>query len=210
MIKRRQISQSERLALKKAWGNACAYCEKPIDSFEVDHIVAYARGGSCDLENLCVTCQSCNRRKRDTPLPEFYEGLLLSLAKRKASKVRGRFRKSQVKLPLNPICPARAVFGDKYVERYLIAEKSRLIAEKSRLTAESKALDKVRDDLRVERDHWKALAQRSVWQKLCGNKYVERYLKKSRGQTQYVLQDYVNGDLFKITKAGANVKRGFG
>ena len=85
---RRSISQSERLALKKAWGNACAYCERPVDSFEVDHIVAYARGGSCDLENLCVTCPSCNRRKSATPLPEFYEGLLLSLAERKAPRVR--------------------------------------------------------------------------------------------------------------------------
>lgn len=149
-MERRQISQIERLALKKAWGNACAYCEKPVDSFEVDHIVAYARGGSCDLENLCVTCHSCNRRKSDTPLPEFYEGLLLSLAKRKAPKIRKYFRKSQVKLPLNPLCPARAVFG---------------------------------------------------------NKYFKRHLKKPRGQTQYVIPEYVNDDLFKITKAGANVKR---
>ena len=148
---RRNISQCEKMALKKAWGNACAYCERPVDSFEVDHIVAYARGGSCDLENLCVTCQSCNRRKRDTPLPEFYEGLLLSLAKRKAAKVRGHLRKAQVKLPLKPQCPARAVFG---------------------------------------------------------NKYFNTYLKKPRGQTQYVTPEYVNSGLIKITKAGANVKRG--
>ena len=86
-MERRQISQIERLALKKAWGNACAYCEKPVDSFEVDHIVAYARGGSCDLENLCVTCHSCNRRKSATPLPKMYEGLLLSLAARKVKKI---------------------------------------------------------------------------------------------------------------------------
>ena len=86
-MERRQIRQDERLALKKAWGNACAYCEKPVDSFEVDHIVAYARGGSCDLENLCITCSSCNRRKSATPLPKMYEGLLLSLAARKVKKI---------------------------------------------------------------------------------------------------------------------------
>ena len=88
MMGRRNISQDERLALKKAWGNACAYCEKPVDDFEVDHIVAHASGGTCDLENLCVSCPSCNRRKSATPLPRFYEGLLLSLAERKAPRVR--------------------------------------------------------------------------------------------------------------------------
>lgn len=85
---RRNIGQCERLALKKAWSNACAYCEKPVDAFEIDHIVAHARGGTCDLENLCVTCPSCNRRKSATPLPKMYEGLLLSLAARKAKKIK--------------------------------------------------------------------------------------------------------------------------
>ena len=88
MMGRRNISQCERLALKKAWGNACAYCETPVDEFEVDHIVAHASGGTCDLENLCVSCPSCNRRKSATPLPKLYEGLLLSLAERKALRVR--------------------------------------------------------------------------------------------------------------------------
>ena len=88
MMGRRNIGQCERLALKKAWGNACAYCEKPVDGFEIDHIVAHARGGTCDLENLCVTCPSCNRRKSATPLPKMYEGLLLSLAARKAKKIK--------------------------------------------------------------------------------------------------------------------------
>ena len=87
---RRNIGQCERLALKKAWGNACAYCEKPVDGFEIDHIVAHARGGTCDLENLCVTCLSCNRRKSATPLPKMYEGLLLSLAARKAKKIKAK------------------------------------------------------------------------------------------------------------------------
>ena len=88
MAERRNISQSERLALKKAWKNVCAYCEKPVNKFEIDHIVAHAHGGTCDLDNLCVTCLSCNRRKLATPLPKMYEGLLLSLASRKARQVK--------------------------------------------------------------------------------------------------------------------------
>jgi hypothetical protein len=32
---------------------------------EVDHIVPVARGGETTLDNLCLTCESCNRFKRD-------------------------------------------------------------------------------------------------------------------------------------------------
>ena len=88
MGERRNISPIERLALKKAWNGVCAYCETPVYAFEIDHIVAHANGGTCDLDNLCVTCLSCNRRKLATPLPKMYEGLLLSLADRKARQVR--------------------------------------------------------------------------------------------------------------------------
>jgi len=116
MMGRRNIGQCERLALKKAWSNACAYCEKPVDAFEIDHIVAHARGGTCDLENLCVTCPSCNRRKSATPLPQFYEGLLLSLAKKKAYKIRGLLK---VRHPRKAKCPARAVFGNEYFKKHI-------------------------------------------------------------------------------------------
>ena len=88
MGERRNISPIERLALKKAWKGVCAYCETSVDAFEIDHIVAHANGGTCDLDNLCVTCSSCNRRKLATPLPKMYEGLLLSLATRRAKKVK--------------------------------------------------------------------------------------------------------------------------
>jgi len=87
---RRFIPQTERLAIAAAWGNRCAYCEKPVDTFEIDHIVAHAKGGTCELENLCVSCHSCNRRKSASPLPEMYEGLLLSLAARKVQRIEAK------------------------------------------------------------------------------------------------------------------------
>lgn len=87
---RRGIKQTERLAIAAAWGNRCAYCEKPVDTFEIDHIVAHAKGGTCELENLCVSCHSCNRRKSASPLPEMYEGLLLSLAARKVQRIEAK------------------------------------------------------------------------------------------------------------------------
>jgi excisionase family DNA binding protein len=45
---------------------------------------------------------------------------------------------------------------------------TRLSVENSGLKAEVKAKDETITDLKVERDDWKALAQRSVWQKLFG------------------------------------------
>ena len=45
---------------------------------------------------------------------------------------------------------------------------TRLSVENSGLKAEVKAKDETITDLKVERDDWKALSQRSVWQKLFG------------------------------------------
>ena len=45
---------------------------------------------------------------------------------------------------------------------------TRLSVENSGLKAEVKAKDETITDLKVERDDWKALAQRSVWQRLFG------------------------------------------
>ena len=47
--------------------NRCEYCRAPEwvfnFEFEVDHIVATARGGTDDLSNLALACRSCNLRK---------------------------------------------------------------------------------------------------------------------------------------------------
>ncbi len=115
---RRAISQTGRLAIAAAWGNKCAYCEKPVDTFEIDHIVAHSKGGTCELENLCISCRDCNLKKGASALPKFYEGLLLSLAARRAKKVRRRLAVSRVRLPSRPNCAASAVFGTAYVTKY--------------------------------------------------------------------------------------------
>ena len=39
------------------------------NSFTVDHIVPFARGGSDSLVNLAPACRYCNRRKSDGPNP---------------------------------------------------------------------------------------------------------------------------------------------
>lgn len=117
-MNRRKLSSAERLILKQVWHNSCAYCEEPLDGFEVDHIIPHSKGGTCELENLCISCRDCNLKKGASALPKFYEGLLLSLAERRATKVRRRLAVARVRLPSNPSCAATAVFGDLYVTKY--------------------------------------------------------------------------------------------
>ena len=49
-------------------GNACEYCQlpqsaQPFASFHVDHVIATQHRYDDGLENLCLSCQSCNLHK---------------------------------------------------------------------------------------------------------------------------------------------------
>lgn len=45
-------------------GPVCSYCnEGPLDSWHIDHILPWSRGGEHSVENLCVSCASCNLSK---------------------------------------------------------------------------------------------------------------------------------------------------
>ena len=132
---RRGIGKAERSAIASAWSNKCAYCEDQTTTFEIDHIVPHADGGSCDLENLCLSCKSCNRRKRSMRLPKLYEGLLLKIAAKKAKEI----RKKQV-TPRKfwgsdtPASPEIAVFGVKHVKKYFLPKAK---GETHRVTQDS-------------------------------------------------------------------------
>ena len=120
-VNRRKIGKTERNAIINAWGNKCAYCTQQETSFEIDHIVPHADGGACELENLCASCNSCNRRKRDMRLPKLYEGLLLSIAKKKAKKIRkNQFTSKKFWGADTPKSAEVAVFGIKHVKKYLL------------------------------------------------------------------------------------------
>ena len=95
-MRRRAITQRERKAIVKAWGNRCAYCKRSKGQLVIDHIVPVAGGGTCNLENLCLACAECNGMKSDTRLPEMQEGLLLGVAARKAESIRKQLRKKRV------------------------------------------------------------------------------------------------------------------
>jgi 5-methylcytosine-specific restriction endonuclease McrA len=117
---RRSITQKERRLLTNAWGAQCAYCESRNGPFDIDHIVPHSRGGSCDIENLCLSCYRCNQRKKASPLPQFYEGLLLSIATRKAARIRKVLAGTmESKTYGKPRCAREAVFGREYVRKYM-------------------------------------------------------------------------------------------
>ena len=68
---KRSPSQKEKLFAEA--GGACIYCGLPltVDSFEIDHIVPKARGGSNNYENIVCSCPACNDLKKDLMPVEF-------------------------------------------------------------------------------------------------------------------------------------------
>ena len=97
-MKRRVIDNIERDAIRHGWSNKCAYCRNEVDEdYHIDHIIPHSSGGSCDLNNLCLSCTVCNLRKTDTRLPIFYEGLLLAIANRRQHKIEEFINKKDTK-----------------------------------------------------------------------------------------------------------------
>jgi 5-methylcytosine-specific restriction endonuclease McrA len=59
-------------ALLEAQQGLCVYCRCDIrESFQVDHIVPVAKGGSNDKSNLQLLCKTCNLDKRDKDPHEY-------------------------------------------------------------------------------------------------------------------------------------------
>jgi hypothetical protein len=64
MAKRKRFSEAERLLLALRAQNFCEYCKAFVpDTFEIEHIIPLAQGGSNELDNLAVACGGCNNRK---------------------------------------------------------------------------------------------------------------------------------------------------
>lgn len=52
-------------------GHVCTYCSTTEGPFEIDHIEPISRGGETHLGNLCVSCRTCNRSKKDRHVDEW-------------------------------------------------------------------------------------------------------------------------------------------
>jgi 5-methylcytosine-specific restriction endonuclease McrA len=63
MSNRLPVSKYLRSALHKAYKGKCQYCGAVPDSFTIDHIIPFARGGADDITNLTLACSPCNLRK---------------------------------------------------------------------------------------------------------------------------------------------------
>ena len=57
--------------LLQKWNRKCAYCGVENVPFEIEHILARSMGGSNRVNNLCLSCHSCNQAKGKKPLKEF-------------------------------------------------------------------------------------------------------------------------------------------
>jgi len=59
--------------------NQCAYCGKTLldKDMTVDHKIPYSRGGETVLENLVISCSSCNTDKSDMTGEEYINYLIL-------------------------------------------------------------------------------------------------------------------------------------
>ena len=59
--------------LLQKWNRKCAYCGVGNVPFEIEHILARSKGGSNRVNNLCLSCHSCNQAKGNKPVEEFLE-----------------------------------------------------------------------------------------------------------------------------------------
>ena len=52
-------------------GRKCFYCDKEVSTFEVEHMLPKAKGGSNRIDNLTLSCHNCNQKKGTLTAEEF-------------------------------------------------------------------------------------------------------------------------------------------
>jgi hypothetical protein len=61
------FSEAMRQQVRERAGHRCEYCLSHQDyvmgRLQIDHIQPIAKGGSDDIENLCLACELCNQHK---------------------------------------------------------------------------------------------------------------------------------------------------
>lgn len=67
--RKRAVSGKERMKIAAAQGWKCKSCENPFDkelTFEIDHRIAWAKGGSTRQLNLQALCPNCHAKKSNS------------------------------------------------------------------------------------------------------------------------------------------------
>lgn len=57
-------------------GRKCFYCDKEVSTFEVEHMIPKAKGGSNRIDNLTLSCHNCNQKKGTLTAEEFIKQTL--------------------------------------------------------------------------------------------------------------------------------------
>lgn len=90
-IIRQERNKARELRKSRWWQNrlalgVCHYCGKKVKPSELtmDHVVALARGGRSDKNNVVPTCKDCNNKKKIS-LPQEWEAFMEGLAKEDSS-----------------------------------------------------------------------------------------------------------------------------
>jgi 5-methylcytosine-specific restriction endonuclease McrA len=65
------VEWSEWQGLIEEFASHCAYCGKPVEKPEPDHVVPLSRGGLNEIGNLLPACRSCNASKNKKLLSEW-------------------------------------------------------------------------------------------------------------------------------------------
>ncbi len=68
-MKRQNISDKIKAKVRKSANYRCGFClfqeYYSHTTFQIDHIIPIAKGGTNDEENLWLVCETCNRAKSD-------------------------------------------------------------------------------------------------------------------------------------------------
>lgn len=68
---RSPLPKAVRLFVHERDQYLCAYCGTGEGPFDIDHIHPVSKGGTDDLDNLCLACRSCNLAKSNKLLTEW-------------------------------------------------------------------------------------------------------------------------------------------
>jgi ribosomal protein L37E len=60
-VGRKKIGKKMVRLLNSIQQNQCAYCDKTMTNYHVEHIIPVSVGGTNNLDNLCLACPRCNQ-----------------------------------------------------------------------------------------------------------------------------------------------------
>ena len=85
--KKKPVDHQIKIKVYMRDGFECTYCEKKIDNAHevtVDHVIPRFHGGSNTIDNLTVSCKTCNTLKGHLLLTQFIKALDLKITKKMA------------------------------------------------------------------------------------------------------------------------------